>query len=355
MDLAQYRMQHLIVSTNSTPLVFPKIKDDQLIATLSKRINVWTNGQPFLTSIIYRYLNQYSAQIVQSDGAAIVDEIVFQKIIKNWRENEAATHLLAIEQDLLAHPLKDALLILYMRFLWLETLESNSQMPAQTQAYLQQVGQRSLLVKLGLIGFREDTQTCERGTQLGVANAIYAAVFSRDWIEAQLPGLTRAVSVVPLPSTADSFSEEVSASTGKLKLAALRLRYLSTFSRVRLIASLCLMTLSLATLAHAQTTKSSQVRSFVHRGTDRFSAQVASDKALFDEGMTHAENGRWLSVLQKFCQIPASSVYFTTAHQQLTQWTTLYPEAIEKANSGLRIKKNKPCGLAEKVLNSVEG
>ena len=117
MDPEQTQIQDLIVPTDSTTLVFSKISDAELIAKISNRINVWTNGQLFFNYLIHHYLSQYSAQIVRSEGTAIVDEIVFQKIVKNWRHNEAASHLSCIERAVTAHPLKDELLILYLRFL----------------------------------------------------------------------------------------------------------------------------------------------------------------------------------------------------------------------------------------------
>ena len=67
-----------------------------MVDAIVSRIGEWTCGHPFLSEILYRYATQYSAQIVAAEGTGIVDEIVRQKILKNWQTNEAADCFLNI-------------------------------------------------------------------------------------------------------------------------------------------------------------------------------------------------------------------------------------------------------------------
>ncbi|MEL6554696.1 MAG: hypothetical protein AAFQ63_14690 [Cyanobacteria bacterium J06621_11] len=348
MDLEQYRMKDSIVLASHETLVFSRIKDVKLINRISERINVWTNGQPFLNCLIYQYLNQYSEQIVSAEGAAIVDEIVSQKIIKNWQQNKAATHLGEIEHVLLTHRCRDELLILYMRVLWLDETTLACQLPVQARTDLQRQVEQSPLLRVGLLE--------ERAGQLRVANAIYAAIFDRAWIESQISGLTRPVAMTPLsslgPSLADS-SEMTSEMTAVLRF------YRSL--NLKILAGLGGLLLSLLTLAHAQAIPFilpvQTTVSYKPTAPERHAAQAPSsesispsDQLLFEQGVNHATNARWLPMLRKFCRIPAGSLYFAPAKQRLTQWVEIYSAEIQQANRSLKAIKKDPCELAENVL-----
>ena len=188
MDSTQYRASNLIVFADYYNIIFPKIKDARLVTSILERAETWTCGQPFLTCLIYRYVQQYSAQIVRAEGAGIVDEIVQQKIIKNWQHNDAASHLNGIYQALLSYPAQDILLISYMQILWQQTVPAALYRSSFAKVYDPTIPAQAVLLRSGLV-------TCVGG-QLQVANNIYAAVFSLAWLEQQIPGLTRAVKVV---------------------------------------------------------------------------------------------------------------------------------------------------------------
>ena len=75
------------------------------------------------------------------------------------------------------------------------------------------------------------------------------------------------------------------------------------------------------------------VSSSVSSSNGESEAFEAENRRLFDRGITHATNGRWLPMVRDFCQISANSAYFTPAQKQVQQWVNLYREDVEIAQA----------------------
>lgn len=353
-------------------VLFPKIKDPKTIATIIARTQSWTADNLFLTQLIYQYIRQYSAQIIQTEGANnIVDEIVHQKIIKNWRTNEAASLLCRIENTLHAFKCQDTLIVLYLQILWRQGIAVNSQAKLQAE--------KTTLIQSGLITLAHN--------QLQLSNRIYATVFDISWIEQQLPGLTtrtvstpattaesapseepasptlkfankiswmqtnQAASSVPTPTTS-ARSVSTAAATSAAKVA-------STLSTaILMIGGVTL--LGFAAIAYFKAPNNLGAAAYTlspHSSQQPVTAATSQDndpKAFFDQGMVHAANGRWLPMIQQFCNIPSTSAYFPPANSQVASWVSLYPQDIQRANNTLLTTRNTPCAMIENALQSVK-
>lgn len=163
--------QTLSASLNSTQNSAQKVS-----ATVSK-VEKWAGQDLFFTQLLCDRTLQYSQKIAKTGDTSVVDAIVQQKIVKNWANNTAAPHLQKIEQALLSHPERDALLILYLQLLQGRTIARNNAIPEQ-----------AILLRTGLATLK--------GGMLSLSSIIYAKVFDEPWIEKQLPGLTKPVVVV---------------------------------------------------------------------------------------------------------------------------------------------------------------
>ena len=153
---------------------FQKICDIRVVAAILHRTKEWTNGSPFLNNIIYDYVGRYSNQIVEElGGASVVDEIVQYKVVRNWENNAAASHLAPVRQSILSYEDLDLLLILYLRVLQQGAVESCG------------FPEEHAILRSGLVVLNDG--------QLKSANAVYAHVFDASWVERQLPGITRPV------------------------------------------------------------------------------------------------------------------------------------------------------------------
>ena len=154
--------------------------DAQTVSAVLTRIKSWTGQQPFLTRLVCEYVLANIDVIVRTTDLTIIDRRVEQKIVKNWRRGDAAGHLKQIQKRLLAYEIRDSLLILYLQILKRSSVPKND---SPEQALLLQTG----LAKL-------------ENNRLRLSNTIYPAVFNEAWIEQQLPGLTRPVSIIKGPS-----------------------------------------------------------------------------------------------------------------------------------------------------------
>ncbi len=153
-----------------------KIKDADTIAIVLDKIQAWTGGQPYMTKLLCNYVMAHISRIEATKDASIIDAIVQQKIVKDWPSNSAANHLNKIEKTLLEYSARDSLLILYLQILQRGPLNQDHS-PEQ-----------AVLLHTGLVSLEND--------KLKVTHAIYASTFNADWIERQLPGLTKPVVVI---------------------------------------------------------------------------------------------------------------------------------------------------------------
>ncbi|PZO09348.1 MAG: hypothetical protein DCF25_21735 [Leptolyngbya foveolarum] len=153
-----------------------KVGDLKTVSGILKKIQIWTGGQPFLTRLLCDYVLAESSAIARQKDPAIVDTLVRQKILDNWQRGEAANHFKQIQKTLLDYEVRDSLLILYLQTLQRDSVAQNDS------------AEQSLLLRTELIEIQNN--------RLSLSNAIYPAIFDEAWIERQLPGITRPVSIV---------------------------------------------------------------------------------------------------------------------------------------------------------------
>ncbi len=357
-----------VALTDCHGILFPKLKSAQAIAAIVERTRLWTSEDPLFTQLIYQYVQQYSAQILRAEGANIVDEIVRHKIVKNWRDNDASIQLNCIEQALHSFEPQDTLLVLYLQILWRDGVD------ADTQSKLE--AEKEYLLRLGLI---KQEKNC-----LEVANRIYAAVFDMDWIEQQRPGLTTRSVLIPEladPTVSESVSLPVQASsiqgytpeetshaanttraTDAMSTSVATAASPSKFAywlTIGLLAAGGSVLFGFATVTYFRMPSNSgaMAEPFLEESMDsqatatQFSASQ-DPKVLFDQGMEHATNGRWLHMARQFCSISPDSAYFAPAKKQLEHWVELYPQDIQRANDTLLTERNVSCLLIENALKA---
>ncbi|CAN5638025.1 hypothetical protein BH23CYA1_BH23CYA1_08490 [soil metagenome] len=324
MSSENYQAQTSAVLADLKTELFSQMSDVDAVSDILEKIREWTGGQFFMTNLLCHYIVKYSPQIVEGKEAAIVDRIVRQKIVDDWENNAAAAHLKEIRDALLNYERKDALLLLYMQILQPGAISVDNSR-----------GQKTLL-QSGLV--------VAKNGKLKVANAIYADVFDFAWLEQQLPGITRPVSIVS-PTLAAEQSVPSASLYPKVAAAVLGLAVLAAavFAYVRKPESSAIATPNLPT--------DSPVASQPAAAPSPDGIYVKY-KALFDRGMEHGQNGSWLPMLRDFCSISKSSTYFAPAERQLAQWVSLYPEDIELALDTAMLEKNDACPVTETILGT---
>ena len=325
MNSENYHAQTSAALADLKEKLFSQMSGVDAISDILEKIREWTSEQVFMTNLLCHYVVKYSSQIVEGKEAAIVDRIVYQKIVDDWENNAAAAHLKEIRDAFLNYERKDALLLLYMQILQTGSISVDNSR-----------SQKALL-QSGLV-------TAKNG-KLKVANAIYADVFDFAWLEQQLPGITRPVAIVS-PKPAAEQSVPAANLYPKVAAAVLGLAVLAAaiFSYVREPKNSAIATPNLPDNAQVASSQPAADAS-----TDGIYVKY---KALFDEGMEHGQNGRWLPMLRDFCSISKSSTYFAPAERQLAQWVNLYPEDIKLALDTAMLEKNDACPVTENVLGT---
>ncbi len=127
----------------------------------------WSGGQPFLTQKLCQLIAEDESRPLAEKESEWVAGLVQRRVIDNWRHRDEPEHLKTIEARLL-HTAADVpeLLSLYRRILNEVEVDASGS-PLETT-----------LVLSGLV-----TRTFDK---LRVGNAIYAAIFGADWIDAAL-------------------------------------------------------------------------------------------------------------------------------------------------------------------------
>ena len=154
-----------------------KVSSPEIVNSVLSQIYTWTHGQPFLTKLLCQYVLLDAGSIISGEEDDFVDTLIETKVLKNWRKQSASQHLKALEKKLVRYSPRDSLLILYLQVLQRGMFAPTNASPEQT-----------FLQMAGLITIRKG--------KLKVSNSIYARVFNEAWIERQLPGITRPVSIV---------------------------------------------------------------------------------------------------------------------------------------------------------------
>lgn len=294
--------------SNATPI------PDSAVAEVLERIQDWTSEEPFLTRVVCDFVVRYAAQVNDEDADLLVDQIIREEILNNWENNAAAIHLQRIRQTLLDYDRKDSLLILYIKVLQRGKVRKDNS-PEQ-----------EVLLRSGLV-------SSVRG-KLRVTNLIYQRIFDIDWVEAQLPGITKPVTIVSKRTRA---AKSLAAVQLPLKIAAAA----GALVLLTTVVSNALRPSSGPSNGRALATQGELSDAAVATGdvADRAGDRLIetatrlakTDKELFDTGIDHGQNGRWVPMLREFCALETKSVYFAPAKAQLQQWKPLFSDGLDVA------------------------
>lgn len=166
-------------------------------AKMLRRVLIWTGGQPFLTQklcdLITRQVGQESAAGPETPpllGEALVDWVVYTRILQNWEAQDEPEHLKTIRDRLLYDEAKTGRLLgLYQHLLGgsaplepegLTTDFPNPSVPSGEVPFDNSAEQTALLLS-GLVERRD--------SHLSIKNPIYQAVFNAGWVAKQLDAL----------------------------------------------------------------------------------------------------------------------------------------------------------------------
>ncbi len=138
----------------------------------------WTNGQPFLTQKLCQLAVSFSQDSVSGDltippgnEAYWVEQLVIERMLKEWESQDEPEHLRTIRNRLLNHPETVGRLFgIYQRILGGDEPISDDDSREQMELLLS-----------GLV--------IRQGGRLRVKNPIYAKVFNVKWVEQQLSHL----------------------------------------------------------------------------------------------------------------------------------------------------------------------
>lgn len=284
------------------------------------RIQEWVGDQLEMTEVLCTYAVRYASQLKEGDAGAVVDLIVQEEITESWQKSLAAPHLHKIETTLLNYGRRDSLLILYIQIL------QRGKVPLENSP------EQAVLLRSGLA-------KANRG-KLEVANSLYAKVFDLDWVERQLPGITKPIAIVST-AVADSqfawrakLSPNVAiAACGLAGLGAAIFFYMKETGTQAIATPNSLLNPGVALTTSEATKPSSR----------------AFDRKFFDDGTEHARNSRWVSMMRDFCSIPVDSTYFAPAKKRLEQWAELYQEDILMARDIVMKEEKRSCDIAQNV------
>ncbi len=331
--------------------MFPKV-DACIVPVMLKRIQFWVGEQPALTAAICHCITEQVSQasalssigaaatfgISKPEAEAMVDSVVQKNIIESWKTSSAtdavAQHFEEISTVLLGYDRRDSLLILYLQILQRDRVLANGSV------------EQAVLLRSGLITIRQGL--------LRVTVPIYAQIFDPNWIEQQLPGITKPVEIVAFP--ARSSSKMHRQLLGGFKPYSNLALGLCGLALVAVAVSAYLKESSRSALATAARTEAIEAKTIGLEAntlvTDQLSSPLNSqpDRVLFDEGIDHAQNSRWVLMMRNFCAIPVGSTYFSPAEKQLAQWITLYQEDIEIALNTVVQEQNKDCEMMNDLL-----
>lgn len=282
--------------------VFPKVSDSFAIPDILERIQEWVGDDPVLTTTVCDFVIKYPSQINQEDAEALVDQVVYEEIIADWENNAAAAHLTEIRDTLLGYDRRDSLLILYIKIF------------QRGKVCAENTPEQSVLLRSGLVRMN-------RG-KLKIANTLYKRVFSMEWVERQLPGITRPVSIVTTQSNSGQFWSSIPL---LLKVATV----VGGLAAIAVTAAFYLRSSNGPAMATQDAVEASESILPEVEAVSELAAR--SDVDLFDAGIEHGKNGRWVPMLRDFCEIEKGSIYFAPAKNQLAQWERLFPEGFKTA------------------------
>lgn len=134
---------------------------------LLEAILTWTNNHSVLNQKV-AHLVRTGSFVEAGEESAVVEQLVQNQIIHNWRSGFATKHLSSLEEQVLQNPNCDPIdLLTYYQVVW-----------HQLQAQSTQAEEETELLHLGLL--------VQDGQQVKVANQIYRLVFDQTWLEQQI-------------------------------------------------------------------------------------------------------------------------------------------------------------------------
>lgn len=346
--------QQLLHHINTTHAAEQLLGQTSTKHKIFNRIEYWVGTSAELAHIVCSSMVHSAPYINEAELKAtpetIVNRAVKESILNYWEGSEAASHLSYIAQQLLPEEGKDLQLMSYLQILQRGTVKATG------------TPEQKVMLACGLITADSENhkdKDVNSGT-LKVANAIYAYVFDLDWVEKQLPGITRPVNITKSatnnktiatkphaenlvfsdkPSTGSGLYSKIAVLTCCLAVAGAGVSAYRQEFRNEAFA-----TQEDGKIAVLQATESAPTIDFENN-------KVTSDRALFDNGVEHATNSRWLPMVREFCQIPADSSYFTPAKRQLDKWVKLYQEDIAIAQLTFTQEESGECALVSDALD----
>ena len=311
-------------------VLFPKVQELSAIPKVIERIKLWTGDQPEMTTALCDYVIVYAAQITESDAAEIVDRVVEQDFIKYWQTSAAATHLKQVSAVLLDYDKRDILLLLYMQLLQRKALPLDAS------------GAQDTLI-------RSELGAKQKG-QLVVGCPLYAKVFDLNWIESLLPGITRPVTIVEAaPITLSKMRFSSAYSKVAVAVCCLALAGSAVSAYLRESGNKAMATQEISAITEVATSDLTDN----DKGSDSVPERlVTPERDLFDMGITHATNGRWLLMVREFCSLPKDSTYFLPAEKQMERWVKLYREDIQIAQDTFVEESSASCRLVSEALSA---
>ncbi|MEL6259995.1 MAG: hypothetical protein AAFR12_02930 [Cyanobacteria bacterium J06626_6] len=257
----------------------------------------------------------------------------------------AASHLNKIEMALRDYEKRDVLLLLYMQILQRGSVSAEKN-PEQ-----------EVLLSSGLV--------TEDGGKLKITNRLYAKVFDLAWVEKQLPGITRPVTIVKSQPTGDRKLSFASALYPKIAVAACFLAVAGAALTAHLRAANTQAALAtqdeiaisepVDSAPAASPSSASPSSASPSSASPLIVSDEAAERSLFDKGVEHATNGRWLPMAREFCRLPKSSTYYMPAQKQIEKWVELYHDDIEIARDTFTQEQDRSCGImTDGLIQSIQ-
>ncbi len=343
-----HKAQLSLIFSDFREQLLPSVKNAHTIPKIVERIKHWTGTSPELAHVVCTNIVRSAIHVDEAEPEKVVDRVVTETILNDWEGSQVAEHLHRLTRQCLHGEEKDLKLLSYLRVLQLGSVDVAMSL------------QHAALLDCGLI--------VKVGSKVEVANAVYAHIFDIDWIEQQLPGITRPVTVIDSRVSSESPSKglglysKVTVFACCLAVAGVAFSIYRSESGNEAFAT----QENSATIVTRQdlegkitsvTTDLEQVDSpgeSTAEGKTPVTAQLdqTTDRARFDKGVEHATSSRWLLMVREFCQIPTDSSYFMLAERQLSSWVDLYREDIEIANAAFIQEESDECSLVSKGLTT---
>ena len=340
MELQNSRIQSPILFELEDELALRTGRPQSVMDAIA-RLREWTGTEPYLIALLSHQLIECLPLVVGGEEKQLIDELVQRKIVEDWRQNTAAAHLCKIESTLLSYPQVDSLLILYLKAL------------QRGETEVEDSAEQAALIAAGLV--------VQEGDMLKVANAVYAAVFDLNWIEQQVPGLTKPVTISRSGVWPVEGSRRLKQATKKAPAHTTVDQQDQPMLETKLYSKAMVLACCMAVVVAVLTayTRESEQPSLAADGPAEVGlvqdetvalgggSAIASlpEKQLFDSGTDHATNGRWLRVMRAFCQIPDSSAYFEPAKRNMEKWIRLYGEDIDAAKIAFENERTESCSI----------